>query len=276
MRRKLVKTFASGACSLLVAFMLFSCATPDKIAYFQDTAGQDKTINLPQATIRLQPGDMISIVVNTKDPESAGMLNLPYITTRLGAASREGSSNNAQMSGYTLDPNGDVDFPIVGKINLKGLTRSEASAKVKKVLLENHLVSDVFNPVVTVEFMNLGISIMGEVARPGHFALNKDNLNILDALSMAGDLTIYGNRENVRVIRTEGDVQKTYNVDLTSAESTLNSPVYYLKQDDIIYVEPNDVKMRQSTVNGNNVRSSSFWISVASLLTTITLFFIRK
>lgn len=269
MRRKLVKTFTSGACSLLVAFMLFSCATPDKIAYFQDTAGQDKTINLPQATIRLQPGDMISIIVNTKDAESASMLNLPYVTNRLGAASKDGSYSNSQMSGYTLDPNGDIDFPIVGKISLKGLTRSEASAKVKKVLLDNHLVSDVFNPVVTVEFMNLGISIMGEVARPGHFALNKDNLNILDALSMAGDLTIYGNRENVRVIRTEGDVQKTYNVDLTSAESTLNSPVYYLKQDDIIYVEPNDVKMRQSTVNGNNVRSTAFWISLASLFATI-------
>ncbi|MBR5399870.1 MAG: polysaccharide biosynthesis/export family protein [Bacteroidales bacterium] len=260
-KRMLILALSAGA--------LFSCATPDKIAYFQDTAGQDKTINLPQATIRLQPGDMISIVVNTKDAESASMLNLPYVAQRLGAASREGNYSNQQMSGYTLDPNGDIDFPIVGKINLKGLTRSEASAKVKKVLLDNHLVSDVFNPVVTVEFMNLGISIMGEVARPGHFALNKDNLNILDALSMAGDLTIYGNRENVRVIRTEGDVQKTYNVDLTSAESTLNSPVYYLKQDDIIYVEPNDVKMRQSTVNGNNVRSTAFWISLASLFATI-------
>ena len=269
MRRKLVKSIVGGACSLLTAFLLFSCATPDKIAYFQDTAGQDKTINLPQATIRLQPGDMISIVVNTKDAESAGMLNLPYITQRLGASSREGAYSNEQMSGYTLDPKGDIDFPIVGKIHLAGLTRSEASEMVKKVLLENHLVSEVFNPVVTVEFMNLGISIMGEVARPGHFALNKDNLNILDALSMAGDLTIYGNRENVRVIRTEGDVQKTYNVDLTSAESTLSSPVYYLKQDDIIYVEPNDVKMRQSTVNGNNVRSTAFWISLASLFATI-------
>ena len=269
MRRKLVKSIVGGACSLLTAFLLFSCATPDKIAYFQDTAGQDKTINLPQATIRLQPGDMISIVVNTKDAESAGMLNLPYITNRLGASSREGAYSNQQMSGYTLDPKGDIDFPIVGKIHLAGLTRSEASERVKKVLLENHLVSEVFNPVVTIEFMNLGISIMGEVARPGHFTLNKDNLNILDALSMAGDLTIYGNRENVRVIRTEGDVQKTYNVDLTSAESTLSSPVYYLKQDDIIYVEPNDVKMRQSTVNGNNVRSTAFWISLASLFATI-------
>lgn len=269
MRRKLVKSIVGGACFLLTAFLLFSCATPDKIAYFQDTAGQDMSINLPQATIRLQPGDMISIVVNTKDAESAAMLNLPFVSQRLGASSREGSYNTQQMSGYTLDPKGDIDFPIVGKIHLAGLTRSEASERVKKVLLENHLVSEVFNPVVTVEFMNLGISIMGEVARPGHFALNKDNLNILDALSMAGDLTIYGNRENVRVIRTEGDVQKTYNVDLTSAESTLSSPVYYLKQDDIIYVEPNDVKMRQSTVNGNNVRSTAFWISLASLFATI-------
>ena len=264
-----MKKLTGGAMALLAAFMLASCATPTKIAYFQDTAGRDTTINLAQATIRLQPGDMISILVNTKDAESATMLNLPYVSTRLGAASREGSYSSGQVSGYTLDTNGDVDFPIVGKIHLAGLTRSEAAAKVKQVLTDNSLVSKTFNPVVTIEFMNLGISIMGEVARPGHFALNKDNLNILDALSMAGDLTIYGNRENVRVIRTEGDQQKTYNVDLTSAESTLNSPVYYLRQDDIIYVEPNDVKMRQSTVNGNNIRTTSFWISLASLLTSI-------
>ena len=270
------KRVLRGAVLALAAGLLFACSTPTKIAYFQDTADQEKTINLPQATIRLQPGDMISIVVNTKDPESAAVLNLPYVTQRLGAASREGSYNNSQMSGYTLDPKGEIDFPMVGKINLAGLTRSEASERIKGVLVEKSLVNLRFNPVVTVEFMNLGISIMGEVTRPGHFALNKDNLNILDALSMAGDLTIYGNRENVRVIRTEGDIQKTYIVDLTSAESTLNSPVYYLKQNDVIYVEPNEVKMRQSTVNGNNVRSSSFWISVASLLTTITLFFIRK
>jgi polysaccharide export outer membrane protein len=263
------KRILRGAVLTVAAGLLFACSTPTKIAYFQDTADQEKTINLPQTTIRLQPGDMISIVVNTKDPESAAVLNLPYVTQRLGAASREGSYNNAQMSGYTLDPKGDIDFPMVGKINLAGLTRSEASERIKGILVEKSLVNLRFNPVVTVEFMNLGISIMGEVTRPGHFALNKDNLNILDALSMAGDLTIYGNRENVRVIRTEGDIQKTYLVDLTSAESTLNSPVYYLKQNDVIYVEPNEVKMRQSTVNGNNVRTTSFWISLASLLTSV-------
>ena len=275
MRRKICKRIAGGVVALLAAFMMFSCATPTKIAYFQDTAGRDTTINLTQSTIRLLPGDMISIIVNTKDAESSGILNLPYVTNRLGASSREGGYSNAQMSGYTLDPNGDIDFPMIGKIHLSGLTRSEAAAVIKKKIIDSHYATTEFNPVVTVEFMNLGISIMGEVARPGHFALNKDNLNILDALSMAGDLTIYGNRENVRVIRTEGDIQKTYNVDLTSAESTLNSPVYFLKQNDIIYVEPNEVKMRQSTVNGNNIRSTSFWISLASLLTSVITLLIK-
>ena len=276
MKNKLSKGLAGGVSALLLALLVASCATPSKIAYFQDTAGRDTSINLAQATIRLQPGDMISIIVNTKDPESAGVLNLPYITNRLGASSREGGYNNAQMSGYTLDPDGNVDFPMIGKIHMAGLTRSEAAATIKKKIIDAHYATTDFNPVVTVEFMNLGISIMGDVTRPGHFSLNKDNLNLLDALAMAGDLTIYGNRENVRVIRTEGDIQKTYNVDLTSAEATLSSPVYFLKQNDIIYVEPNEVKMRQSTVNGNNVRSTSFWISLASLLTSITLLFIRK
>lgn len=259
----------------LLSGALLSCATPEKIAYFQDTAEQEKTIRVPQATVRLQPGDMVSIIVNTKDGESAAMLNLPYVTQRLGAYSIEGSYNNSQMSGYTLDSKGDIDFPIVGKINLSGLTRSEASSKIKQVLLENHLVSDVFNAVVTVEFMNLGVSILGEVNRPGRFALPKDNLTILDALALAGDLTIFGNRENVRVVRTEGDTQQTHIVDLCSAESVLNSPVYFLKQNDVIYVEPNEVRMRQSTENGNNIRSTSFWISLASLLTSITLLFVR-
>lgn len=248
---------------------LFSCATPEKIAYFQDTADQEKTIKVPQATVRLQPGDMISIIVNTKNPEVSSQLNLPYIANRLGQTSSDGTYVNAQVSGYTLDKDGNVDFPLVGKINLQGLTRSEASAKVKEILVEKHLVNLDFNPVVTVDFMNLGISILGEVNRPGRFALPKDNLTILDALALAGDLTIYGNRENVRVVRTEGDVQQTHIVDLCSAESVLNSPVYFLKQNDVIYVEPNEVKMRQSTVNGNNVRSTAFWISLASLFATI-------
>ena len=117
--------------------------------------------------------------------------------------------------------------------------------------------------------MNLCISVLGEVNNPGRFNIDRDRVTILDALSMAGDLTIYGNRFKVMVMRQEGDVQRVYGVNLTSGKQIYTSPVYYLQQNDVVYVEPNEVRARQSTVNGNNVRSTSFWISLASLLTSI-------
>ena len=104
-----------------------------------------------------------------------------------------------------------------------------------------------------------------------HIRVDRDRLTILDALSMAGDLTIYGNRSKVMVLRQEGDVQRVYGLNLTSGEHIYSSPAYYLQQNDVVYVEPNEVKARQSTVNGNNVRSTSFWISLASLLTSVAI-----
>lgn len=122
---------------------------------------------------------------------------------------------------------------------------------------------------MTVEFANLCISVLGEVNNPGRFSIDRDKLTVLDALSMAGDLTIYGNRSKVMVLRQEGDVQRVYGLNLTSGNHVYTSPAFYLQQNDVVYVEPNAVKARQSTVNGNNVRSTSFWISLASLLTSI-------
>ena len=107
--------------------------------------------------------------------------------------------------------------------------------------------------------------------RPGRYNIDKDHLTILDALSQAGDLTIYGKREKVLVLRNENGKQRVYGINLCSADHLYSSPVYYLQQNDVVYVEPNDTKARQSTVNGNNVRSTSFWISLASLLTTISV-----
>lgn len=135
-------------------------------------------------------------------------------------------------------------------------------------MIKENLVKD---PVVTVEFANLGISVLGEVNSPGRFSIDRDRITILDALSMAGDLTIYGNRSKVMVLRQEGDVQRVYGLNLTSGEHIYTSPAYYLQQNDVVYVEPNAVKARQSTVNGNNVRSTSFWISLASLLTSVAI-----
>ena len=148
------------------------------------------------------------------------------------------------------------------------MTREEVAVHIKQELKSHDLIKD---PVVTVEFMNLSVSIMGEVNKPGRYNIDKDNLTILDALSQAGDLTIYGKREKVLVLRNENGMQRVYGVNLCSAGHLHSSPVYYLQQNDVVYVEPNNTRARQSTVNGNNVRSTSFWISLASLLTSIAV-----
>ena len=181
----------------------------------------------------------------------------------------EGSSNsNRGVSGYTVDSKGNIDFPVLGEIQVSGMTREEVATHIKKELQSHDLVKD---PVVTVEYMNLSVAVMGEVNNPGRFNIDKDNLTILDALSQAGDLTIYGKREKVLVLRQEDRKQRVYGVNLCSAEHLYTSPAYYLQQNDVVYVEPNATKARQSTVNGNNVRSTSFWISLASLLTSIAV-----
>ena len=123
--------------------------------------------------------------------------------------------------------------------------------------------------------MNLTVSVMGEVNRPGRYAIEKDKLTLLDALSMAGDLTIYGNRENVKVLRVVDGQEMSFKVNLCNAQSVFSSPVYFVQQDDLIYIEPNEMRARQSTVNGNNVRSTSFWISVASLAASVGTFLLR-
>ncbi len=146
------------------------------------------------------------------------------------------------------------------------MKRSEVAEHIKDQLISQNLVND---PVVTVEFMNLCISVLGEVQKPGRYNIDRDKITLLDAISMAGDLTIYGKRDNVAVLREEGGTQHAYLVDLRSAQSVYTSPVFYLQQNDVIYVEPNSMRSRQSTVNGNNVRSTSFWLSLASLLTSI-------
>ena len=161
-----------------------------------------------------------------------------------------------------------IDFPVLGQLAVAGKTREEIASYIKTELIGRNLVKD---PVVTVEYMNLCISVLGEVARPGRYAIDRDELNVLDAISVAGDLTIYGKRENVKILREENGKRLVYGIDLTNANQLYSSPVFNLRQNDVVYVEPNDVRARQSTVNGNNVRSTSFWISLSSLFTSVAV-----
>lgn len=259
-------------CLMMTGMLAFnSCSSSKEVVYFQDLRPGESEIKLPEVQpITVRPEDKISIIVNSRDQELTNLFNLPYVTKRLGQPVLKngisGSTNDQGVSGYTVDAEGNIDFPVLGKVHVEGMQRGEIAETIKNELVNKNLVKD---PVVTVEFMNLSVSVMGEVNNPGRFSIDRDRITILDALSLAGDLTIYGNRSKVLVLREENGVQRTYGIDLTSGEYVYTSPAYYLQQNDLVYVEPNAVRARQSTVNGNNVRSTSFWISLASLLTSI-------
>ena len=255
----------------LVCLLFASCATNKKISYFQDAINADSAkIALPSPEIRLRPEDKVSIVVNTRDPELSALFNLPYSSRVIGARNVNnlgGGTTNVGVSCYAIDPNGNIDFPELGTLHISGMTRTEVANYIKQELINRNLVSD---PVVTVEYSNLNVSVFGEVRNPGQYNIIRDKVTILDAISMAGDLTINGKRTNVMVLRTDtlGNVL-TYTVDMTSLDSVVNSPVYYLCQNDQLYVEPTKKRARESTANGNVFASPSFWISTASAITTL-------
>jgi len=263
--------FCKNLIGVVLLLFLEACSTSKEVAYFQDLRpGESELALTAPVEIKIQPKDKLSIVVNSQDFRLNNLFNLPVVSQQLGM---EGSSNsNRGVSGYTVDSKGNIDFPVLGEIQVSGMTREEVATHIKKELQSHDLVKD---PVVTVEYMNLSVAVMGEVNNPGRFNIDKDNLTILDALSQAGDLTIYGKREKVLVLRQEDRKQRVYGVNLCSAEHLYTSPAYYLQQNDVVYVEPNATKARQSTVNGNNVRSTSFWISLASLLTSIAVLIVK-
>lgn len=266
-----MRYFNSLLC-LFIGIAAVSCAVPKNIPYFQDIeSGNEYTVAEPKL-ISIKPNDMISIIVKSRDIQLTNLFNLPYMAQRLGTDNISGNYSTG-VCGYSVDGEGCIDFPVLGKLHIAGMTRSEVEDYIKGQLIGQNLVND---PVVTVDYMNLHVSVLGEVARPGRFSIDHDQYSLLDAISAAGDLTIYGVREKVKVIRSEGNEKKTYIVNLCNADELMASPVYYLQQNDIVYVDPNTMRSRQSTINGNNLLSSSFWLSVASLLMTFSFYFIVK
>lgn len=263
------KKIASYGLAILLSITLFSCSTPQNISYMEGVPNEVVFNDAPQ-TIKVQAGDKISIVAKSKDPQLSELFNLPVTSYRVGSTTS--SSYSQQISCYSVTSDGCIDFPVIGKIKVAGMTREQIAETIKQKLISDNLVKD---PVITVEFENLHFSVMGEVNNPGQYSIDRDNISLLDALSKAGDLTIYGRRDNVLVMRQESGQKKVYRVNLTSADSVMNSPVAYLQQNDVVYVDPNNMRKRQSTVNGNNVLSASFWVSIASLLTSIAVLIVK-
>lgn len=256
-----------GAAGLLMA----SCTTPTNIAYFQDVSNGE-TIQ-PQSVydIRVRPEDKISIIVNTQDPGLTSMFNLVNTQNRLTGFGKVGDTQSSAYSEsrtayYTVDSEGNIKFPVLGTLHIAGMKRSEVAKYIEKRLINDDLVKD---PIVTVEFINTGFSVLGEVASPGRYEFNKDRMTILEAIAMAGDLKNTGLRENVVVSRQEKGGTTTYKINLADTQNLMKSPVYYLQQDDVIYVEPNDKSKRETTSAGNTLYNPSFWVSIGSVAISV-------
>ena len=255
-------TLLSAICVAILA--LASCSTVKDIAYFQN-----KIVNEPEAIdkhagIVIQPKDMLSIVVSSRNPELVAMFNLPVVSYQAGSETVTGSAQQRLM-GYVVDNNGQIDFPVLGPLDVAGLTRWELSELIKNRLVKDGLLTDA---VVTVEFMNFKVSVIGEVNSPGTFSIQGDKVTVLQAISLARDLTIFGERENVTVIR-ERDGQRTmYEINLCDV-SMFNSPAYYLQQNDVVYVQPSEIKARQSTTDEKALRMTSIFVSGGSLLISL-------
>ena len=263
-----------------LVYWLSGCSTPKNVAYFQDAEAIRGMTLQNEQPFRLRPKDKINIVVSSTDPMLVNQFNLTSVTRNMNAlgttlapeTSVGGGSVGSSILAYTVDEQGDIDFPVLGKVAVEGKTRQEVAAYIRARLIARELVLD---PIVTVEYVNLAVNVLGEVNRPGRINAQKDYFTILDAIAAAGDLTINGQRENVMVMREVDGEDQTYVINLCDRQNMLLSPAYYLQQNDVIYVTPNPKKRREANSTGNTLSQPGLWISVASLLTTITALLIK-
>ena len=244
---------------MCVVVLCTSCASSKKVVYLQDVVPLKQQDIEQKYEVYIHNDDLLAIMVNSKNPELALPFNMPMVTYQSGSE----SGGQQRVLGYLVDTNGDIDFPILGKLHVAGLTRLQLTDMIKQRLIDEDLIKD---PIVTVQFLNYKVSVMGEVNRPGSFNISGDRITLLEALSMAGDLTIYGRRDRVAVIREKDGKRTILMHDLRSSD-IFNSPCYYLQQNDIVYVEPNKAKAGQSEINQN--KSVGVWLSAASILVSI-------
>ena len=272
------KFIRRGAVCLLTA-LLYSCSTPKDIAYFQDAAALNGMALQMEQQFRLRPEDKINIIVNSSNPLLEQQFTLTAKTngnSSLGADVKPEttaggvSGGNGMLLAYTVDEQGTIDFPLLGKIRVEGMTRGEVASYIKGRLVERELVSE---PIVTVEYVNLSVNVLGEVGKPGNVPITKDHFTIVDALSRAGDMNINGNRRAVMVNRNVDGVNEVYYIDMTNMQQALLSPAYYLQQNDLVYVVPNNKKKRESTEMGNTFHTPYIWLSIATFITSLIAFF---
>lgn len=249
--------------AICATLVMASCSTPRNFNYLQDLSNGEQIEMKTNGIIKLQAGDEINITVKSKDPMMSSLFN-KGLSTQLNSGVAGGTP---YMTGYIIASDGTIEFPVIGKVKLSDLSRQEAEQAIQQKLREDQLR----DAIVTIEYRNLTYTVMGEVNHPGVYSIGKDALTLTEALGNAGDLGVFGKRDSIMVVRTEGTKKKAYVLSLNSAKDLFTSEAYYIHQGDIIYVKANDVRARQSTANGNETRNISFWMSVISVLTTVAI-----
>jgi polysaccharide export outer membrane protein len=232
------------------------------VAYYQNIDQLPDLENSSSYETKLQPDDLLMIVVMAENPEVAAPFNLPSVIMQ---SNTEIEIQQMRMNSYLIDNNGFIQFPIIGAIKLGGLTRTEAVAKMNQELSKY-----ITKPSVNLRILNFKITVQGEVTQPGVHNITSERITLTEALSLSGDLTVYGKRENILIIREKDGKKQATRVDITKADF-LNSPYYYLSQNDVVYVEPNKTKVNASVVGPN----TAIVLSAVSLLVTIIALTVR-
>lgn len=257
-------TIQKGFFFAIALAAISSCSTPKNITYLQNLQPGESVNVSPIKEIVALPDDRLQIYVHSRTPELAQPFNI--------SSRNQSSGQNQQRLAYVVDSFGDIEFPMLGTLHVGGLTRQDIAELIKEEIIKRNYLKD---PTVIVEFMDHSVTVLGDVTRPGLVEFEKDRINILEAIAMAGDLQITGERYNVKVVRLENGKEKAYNIDLCDANSVYQSPVFYLQQNDLIYVEPNNTKKRTTSANGNSWLTPSFWMGLASFAVSMALLFVK-
>ena len=238
--------------------LITSCTSYKKVPYIQ----QDKMSFTDPVLYdaKIMPKDILVITVNTTNPEAATPFNLT-VQTALNTQNKSTYSQPA-LQQYLVDNDGDIDFPVLGTLHVGGMTKTQAEELIKSKL--KPFLNEI--PIVTVRMTNYKISVLGEVQRPGTFTINNEKVNIFEALAMAGDMTVYGVRDQVKLIREDEEGRKKVQILNMNDTSIINSPYYYLQQNDIVYVIPNKAKAKTSSISS----STTIWFSIVGTLVSLT------
>jgi polysaccharide export outer membrane protein len=242
--------------AVLLLVIYTSCVSKKDIIYFQNDDINQANVSNSYKTI-IKPDDLLQITITALDIEAVRPFNLAAVTY---ASSSNSAIGVAQQQTYLVDTSGEIEFPVLGKLKIGGLTRNQTIDFLKNKLSPNYIKE----PNINIKIANYKISVLGDVQRPGSYNIPNERITILDALALAGDVNISGQRNNLLIIREENNKKVQYRIDLRS-NKLLTSPVYYLQQNDVVYVEPNYARIQSASSNS----STSLFISITGLIITM-------